>query len=163
MNRKFSADDFLFSNHEEEVFKGYVYLLTADVSSEPRSTKQRKERACRLLSEIYTRISPEMFVLCTLAAPYTAYATLAAKPDVLLSLNEWRNSASISSAFSHCARELCKQSSVKLNQCKWLQASNNALAETPVSQQHAGTVAGGRHSPFPGDSLITRVSRADRC
>jgi hypothetical protein len=81
------------------------------LSDEPKNTRQREERACRVLREIYSRIDPNLFVLCSIAAPYTKFAALV-NSQVVSSLQKWWKSISIFEIFIQLATQLSQKYSL---------------------------------------------------
>jgi len=111
--KSFTNDPFPLENRQEKAIKKYVLLLSEKRTTQslPSSTRYTRDRARQLLIDIYKKIDPDVFILCTLAATITALGSIPAN-GLILELYTWWLSKSHPAGLSQVTRLVCTSNSI---------------------------------------------------
>ena len=110
----FDDDAYPLPKHQKDAFELCCELLKEEETSMANRSKQRRSiryRARTLLSDVFSGVGPEVFLLCTLCTTISKLATVSLKV-LIPELRRWWKTVSHPTGLTETARELCEANSI---------------------------------------------------
>ena len=110
----FDDDAYPLPKHQKDSFELCCELLKEEETSMAKRSKQRRStryRARTLLSDVFSGVGLEVFLLCTLCTTISKLATVSLK-TLIPELRRWWKTVSHPAGLTETARELCKANSI---------------------------------------------------